>query len=487
MMTDLNMTIVAVANPVIKQELGASFASIQWVTNGYLLALAISLIPAGKLGDRFGHRQVFLVGVTGFALCSAAIGLSGQIGLIIFFRALQGLCGALLMPAALALLRASFPPEKLTTAIGIYGMVIGASTAVGPMVGGLLVEHVNWQSAFFVNVPVSVLTLALGLAVLKDHRAEKAPRSFDVPGMVLLSAAMFCLLWSLINAEGLRRGDGGTWLFVVAAAALLTAFAVVESKVREPLLPLRIFGSVPLTAGTILVMLMAFALVGGLFFITFYLQNVHGMGPAASGLRLLPLTGVMIVASPLAGTLITRFGPRVPMVCGMLLTAAGMFGMSLLGTGSSAVATSVWFGLLGLGLAPVIVGATGVIVGNAPLELSGVASGLQQAALQLGGSLGTAVLGAVMAMRVDGSLPQRWASAGLPPLSHQQLKQAGDTVAVGNVPVLPHSSAALAEKVTSLAHDVFLSGMGLAFTVGGGIAVAGALLATLIKGAPEGR
>lgn len=482
MMTDLNMTIVAVANPVIKQELGASLADVQWITNGYLLALAISLISAGKLGDRFGHRQTFLIGVVGFALSSAVIGLSGQVVVIIVFRVLQGLCGALLMPAALGLLRASFPPGKLNMAIGVYGMVIGASTAAGPIVGGLLVEHVNWQSVFFINVPIGGLISAFGLVILKDHHAENASGSFDIPGIVLLSGAMFCLILPLIKAENLRRGDIGTWAFLIAAVVLFAVFAVFESKAREPLLPLRLFGSVPLTAGTFLVMLMAFALVGGLFFITFFLQNVHGMGPADSGLRLLPLTGVMIVASPLAGQLITKSGPRVPMVCGMLLTAVAMFGMSGLTTRSSAITTSIWFALLGMGLAPVIVGATGVIVGNAPLELSGVASGLQQSALQVGGSLGTAVLGAIMAAKVNSDLPDKWVSAGLPRLSHEQLQRAGDAVAAGNAPLPPHSSPSVAEKITSVAHDTFLSGMSLTFSVACGIAVAGALIATLIKG-----
>lgn len=175
MMVALDGTIVAIANPAIKQDLGASLADVQWITNGYMLALAIALITAGKLGDRFGHRQTFLIGILGFAAASAAIGFSHEVALVIAFRVLQGLFGALLMPAALGLLRATFPAEKLNMAIGIWGMVIGASTAGGPIVGGLLVEHVNWQSVFFINVPVGVLALVLGLVILKDHRAENAP------------------------------------------------------------------------------------------------------------------------------------------------------------------------------------------------------------------------------------------------------------------------------------------------------------------------
>ncbi|WP_241777658.1 MFS transporter, partial [Streptomyces sp. CT34] len=393
MMVALDGTIVAIANPAIKEDLGASLADVQWITNGYMLALAVALITAGKLGDRFGHRQTFLIGIVGFAAASGAIGFSSQVALVIVFRVLQGLFGALLMPAALGLLRATFPAEKLNMAIGIWGMVIGASTAGGPIVGGLLVEHVNWQSVFFINVPVGALALILGLVILKDHRAENAPRSFDIPGIVLLSGAMFCLIWPLIKATDWGWGDMKTWGFLIAAVVLFALFAVLETKVREPLIPLRMFRSVPLTAGTVLMVLMAFAFMGGLFFVTFYLQNVHGMSPVDSGLHLLPLTGMMIVGSPLAGALITKLGPRIPLVGGMVFTAVAMYGMSGLDTSTGTGPMSLWFALLGLGLAPVMVGATEVIVGNAPLELSGVAGGLQQAAMQVGGSLGTAVLG----------------------------------------------------------------------------------------------
>lgn len=481
MMVALDGTIVAIANPAIQKDLGASLADVQWITNGYMLALAVSLITAGKLGDRFGHRQTFLIGVVGFAAASGAIGFSSSVVLVITFRVLQGLFGALLMPAALGLLRATFPAEKLNMAIGIWGMVIGASTAGGPILGGVLVEHVSWQSVFFINVPVGVIALVMGVLILKDHRAENAPRSFDIAGIVLLSTAMFCLIWALIKGAEWGWGDPKTVGFLVAAVALFAGFAFVQQRVREPLIPLAMFRSVPLSAGVVLMVLMAFAFMGGLFFVTFYLQNVHGLSPVDSGLHLLPLTGMMIVASPLAGFMITKFGPRVPLVGGMVCTAIACFGMSQLSIGTGTLTMSIWFGLLGLGLAPVMVGATEVIVGNAPMELSGVAGGLQQAAMQVGGSLGTAVLGAIMAARVDSVLPGNWTEAKLPPLSGEQLDQASSAIKVGMPPVAEGTPPDVAGKIVGVAHDTFLSGMSTAFMVAGIVAVIAALVATLTK------
>jgi len=481
MMVALDGTIVAIANPAIQKDLGASFADVQWITNGYFLALAVTLITAGKLGDRFGHRQTFLIGVVGFAAASGAIGLSDSIALVVTFRVFQGLFGALLMPAALGLLRATFPAEKLNMAIGIWGMVIGASTAGGPILGGLLVQHVSWQSVFFINVPVGVIALVLGALILTDHRAENAPRSFDVLGIGLLSGAMFCLVWALIKAPTWGWGDGMTWTFLGASVLGFALFAFWETRVKEPLIPLALFRSVPLSAGVVLMVLMAIAFLGGLFFVTFYLQNVHGMSPVDAGLHLLPLTGMMIVGSPLAGAVITKVGPRIPLAGGMALTAVSMYGMSTLDTGTGSAVMSLWFAGLGLGLAPVMVGATEVIVGNAPMELSGVAGGLQQAAMQIGGSLGTAVLGAVMASKVDSALPGNWAAAKLPPLTPAQLDQASEAVQVGAAPVAKGTPPSIAAQITDVAHDTFISGMSLACLVAAVVAVVAVFVALLTK------
>jgi EmrB/QacA subfamily drug resistance transporter len=485
MMVALDGTIVAVANPAIQARLHASLAGIQWVTNAYLLALAVSLITFGKLGDRFGHRKVFLTGVTGFALSSAAIGLSGSIagsiGLVIGFRVLQGVFGAMLQPSALALLRETFPIGKLNGAIGIWGAVIGASTAAGPIVGGLLVQHINWESCFYVNVPVGAAALLMGLLMLKETPASPAASSFDIPGILTLSGALFLLIWGLIKGSAYGWGSAPTLAFLGGAVVVGALFALRQSRARQPLLPLRLFRSASLSAGTVLVILLMFALFGAMFFMTFYLENVHGLDPVAAGVRLLPMTAMLIIGAPVAGRVISRIGPRLPMVAGMLMAAVALFGLSRLAAASGANATIVWFVLLGLGLSPVMVGATDVIVGNAPVELAGVAGGLQSTAMQVGGTLGTAVLGAVMSARVSSLLPASWHAAHLPPLTGAQLAGMKSAVSVGVAPVTHATPPQLATVITGISHATFMSGMHAAFLVAAVAALAGAGIALITR------
>ncbi len=485
MMVALDGTIVAVANPVIQSSLHASLADIQWVTNAYLLALAVSLITIGKVGDRFGHKKVFLTGITGFALSSAAIGLSGtivgSIGLVIAFRVTQGVFGAMLQPTALALLRKNFPAEKLNAAIGIWGAVIGASTAAGPIVGGLLVQHISWESCFYVNVPVGAAALIMSLLVLRETPASAAASSFDVPGIAALSGALFLLIWGLIKGSAYGWGSPRTLAFLGGALVIGSLFALRESRARQPLLPLRLFRSASLSAGTALVILLMFALFGAMFFMTFYLENVHGLDPVGAGIRLLPMTAMLIIGAPLSGAAITRLGPRIPIVAGMLMAAIALFGLSRLGAASSANDTIIWFLLLGFGLSPVMVGATDVIVGNAPVELAGVAGGLQSTAMQVGGTLGTSVLGAVMSAKVSSLLPAAWRAAQLPALTAGQLAAVKSAVSVGQVPVTASVPHQLASTITQVSHGTFVSGMHAAFLVAAGVALAGALIGLLTR------
>jgi predicted MFS family arabinose efflux permease len=247
------------------------------------------------------------------------------------------------------------------------------------------------------------------------------------------------------------------------------------------LLPLRLFRSVPLSAGTALVITLMFALFGAMFFMTFFMENVHGLDPVATGVRLLPMTAMLIVGAPLAGLVITKIGPRIPMVVGMLLAAVALFGLSRIDIASSLNDTIAWFILLGLGLSPVMVGATEVIVGNAAVELAGVAGGLQSTAMQVGGTIGTSVLGAVMSVKVDSLLPARWAAARLPALNPAQLAGVKSATTVGVAPVTKGTPAQMAAAIADVTHTTFISGMTASFFTACIVAVVGALIAMLIR------
>jgi predicted MFS family arabinose efflux permease len=269
--------------------------------------------------------------------------------------------------------------------------------------------------------------------------------------------------------------------YFVGAVAALIAFIVRESRVKEPLLPLRLFRSVPISAGTVLVLTLMFSLFGAMFFMTFFMENVHGVDAIGTGVRMLPLTGMMMLGAPLSGAVITKVGPRWPMFAGMLLAAGALFGLSRITVTSSLNDTIVWFAMLGLGLSPVIVGATEVIVGNAAVELAGVAGGLQSTAMQVGGTIGTAVLGAIMSAKVDSLLPARWAAAGLPSLNPGQLAEAKSLTTVGVAAVPKGVSPQIATTIADVTHATFISGMTAAFLVASVVAVGGALIALLTK------
>lgn len=481
MMVGLDATVVSIANPAIATDLHPTLAGLQWVTNGYLLALAVSLVIAGRLADRFGRKRLFLAGVVLFAIASALVGLSGSIGMVILFRVLQGFAGAMLQPASLAILRNAFPAERLNAAIGIWGGSSALSIASGPIVGGLLVEHVNWQSVFYLNVPVGLVALLIGALVIRESRDPDAGGTFDFPGVVLLAGSLFSLVWGLIKAAERGFGNAMPLGFLAAALVLAVLFVLRERSARHPLLPLRLFRSGSLSVATVLVTLAFFALFGSFFFLTLYLQQVHGMTPVHAGVELLPLTSVFVVSSPLAGMLTSRFGPRPVLVAGMLFNAIALFGLSRLQVDSSYVHLWPWFLLLGFGFGFVIVSGTEAIVGNAPVELAGVAGGLQQTGMQLGGVLGTTIFGTVMATRVGDVLFGKLTGAGLPAAIAGKLDGTKEYVAQGVAPVPPGTPAPIAHAITTGSHLAFMSGFSTSLVIASIVTVIAAVGALWVR------
>ncbi|MER8089276.1 MFS transporter [Streptomyces sp. NPDC087532] len=479
-MVQLDASVVAIANPEIGRALKASTADLQWVTNAYLLALAASLILGGKLGDRFGRRTYYLVGVVGFTLASVAIGLSGSIEGVIAFRAAQGFFGGLLMPNTLGLLRAVFPPRRFGMAVGIWAMVSAVSTALGPIVGGLLIEHIDWESVFYINAPIGVIALLVSAAVLPQSKNATGRRHrFDVPGVVLLALGLLCVVFGVVKGETWGWSSAGTLGSVAAGLLILAAFGRYENRVEHPLLPMRLFRNRALTTGTVITALNFFVMLGLIFFVMLYLQNVRGFTPVEAGVRTLPLSLASLVASPLGAALTARFGPRLSMPLGMLLQAAAAFGMLTWDTGSSYATMWPPFVALGLGVGMVLSASSDAIVGQAPVEDGGVAGGIQATALQIGGALGTSVLVSLISSRVGSTLSGELTGAGVPAEVAAGMAEAKDAVAMGVAPVSPDMSAGLRAAVVEGSGQAFMNGVHTAVTVTGVLCLLGAVVAAV--------
>jgi EmrB/QacA subfamily drug resistance transporter len=412
-MVGIDGSVVAVANPYIGRDLHASLADLQWVTNAYLLVIAATLILGGKLGDHFGRRRVFLIGVVGFSLTSLAIGLVGTIDGVVLLRGVQGAFGALLLPNTLALLKAAFPPAELNRAVGIWVSASAAATAAGPIIGGIFVEHFSWQSVFFINLPIGAIALVVGALVLSETKESVRDR-FDVPGVLTLALGLLAVVYGLVNAQNWGWGSTSTLGLIAAGVVLLAGFVAIERVVSHPLVPLSIFRVRAVWVSTVIVLLDFFALFGVLFFIALYLQSVHGFSPVGAGLRLLPLTVAFAFAGTLGARLVNRFGPWLPITFGLLVSSIAIFSFVTLQVDSPSIHLWRPFVLLGLGIGLVVTSATDAIVGDVSEDEAGVAGGIQTTSIQLGGVLGTAVCGSILAASVSAALEPALTTHGVP-------------------------------------------------------------------------
>jgi EmrB/QacA subfamily drug resistance transporter len=479
-MVGIDGSVVAVANPYIGKDLHASLADLQWVTNAYLLVIAVMLILGGKLGDRFGRRRVYLIGVVGFSVTSLAIGLVGTISGVILLRGVQGAFGALLLPNTLALLRTAFPPEALNRAVGIWVSASATATAAGPIIGGLFVEHISWQSVFYINVPIGAIALVIGVLVLNETR-ESVRQRFDLPGVITLALGLLAVVYGLVKAQSWGWGSGGTLGLIAGGLVLLMIFTLIEHVTAEPLVPLRIFRDRSVSLSTIIVLLNFFALFGVLFFVSLYLQSVHGFSPVAAGLRLLPLTITFAFSGPLGARLTNRFGPWLPITVGLLASSIALFSLVTLQVDSSYIHLWPPFVLLGLGIGLVVTSATDAIVGNTPANDAGVAGGIQTTAIQLGGVLGTAVCGSILGAKVGSVLFGDLVSHGVPRVVAQQLTHATAVVSQGLAPVPAGDSGKLAHAITNGSHAAFMAGLHTTMLVAGVVALAGAAMGPFVR------
>lgn len=408
----LDNTVVNVALPEIQSDLDATPAMLEWTVNAYVLSFAVLILLGGKLGDRFGRRRMFLVGLVIFIAMSAACALAPSAEVLVAFRAGQGVGGALMNPLTLSILVAAFPRRELGTAIGIWAGISALALAIGPLLGGLLAEHVGWASIFWINVPIGVVGIAVTLAAVAESRDPGALR-LDWPGVALVTAGLFCVVWGLIETTSHAWASPYTITFLTVGLVLLAAFVAWEGRADTPMLPLEFFRSRVFSSATVLVGFVGLSLFGVIYFITLYMQNVKGWSPAEAGVRSLPLTTMVILIGPLAGRLQKRFSPRRLMTVGMLLSAAGLLGLSRLEYTSGYNAIWPYYILMGVGLAVTMPTTSSIAMASVDPDRSGIASGVINAARQVGAALGLAILGAVGATVASNT----WADtlAPLPP------------------------------------------------------------------------
>ncbi len=373
----LDSTVVNVALPAIGEDLAAPLGGLQWIITGYTLSLAGLILLGGALGDRYGRRKVFLIGVVWFAIASLLCAIAPNIGFLVAARILQGIGGALLTPGSLALIQASFEPEDRAKAVGAWSGLAGVSAAFGPFVGGWLIEGPGWRWVFLINLPLAAAVVAITLRYVPESRNDEATGRFDVTGAVLAASALAGVTYALIAAP-----DAPAWALVtgVAGVALAAGFVAVERRQANPMLPLSVFSSRQFSAVNVVTLVVYAALGGIFFFLTLQLQIVSGFSPIAAGAALLPVTLLMLVLSSRAGAVAQRIGPRWPMVVGTAIAAAGVLLLSQVGAGASYL-IDVLPGatLFGLGITAVVAPLTATVLASADVRLAGVASGVNNA------------------------------------------------------------------------------------------------------------
>ncbi|HEV2775099.1 MAG TPA: MFS transporter [Solirubrobacteraceae bacterium] len=392
-MVMLDNTVVNVALPSIQNDLHTSIAGLQWTVNAYTLAFGVLLVTGGRLGDIFGRRRVFLIGVVIFAASSLFIGFSQSSAWLIGGRAAQGLGAALMMPATLSIITNVFPPHERGRAIGTWAGVSALALAIGPVLGGLLVEHVSWQSIFFINLPVAAGAIAVTLFATHESRDESVLPTVDVAGVAAITVGMAALTLALVEAGDWGWGSARVLGLFALAAVGLTAFAYVERRVKVPMVDFSFFRSPTFLGANIVAFIVSFAMLGMFFFLTLYMQNILRYSPLEAGIRFLPSTLMVILVAPIAGRQTDRIGPRPLIVAGLSLVAISLVWQSFLTPTSGFGFLLPGFVLMGIGIALTMSPMSTAAMNAVDQSKAGVASGILSMNRMIGGTLGVAVLG----------------------------------------------------------------------------------------------
>jgi EmrB/QacA subfamily drug resistance transporter len=452
-MTALDNLVVGVALPSIRVDLGGSIESLEWTVNAYTLAFAVLLITGAALGDRFGRKRMFVIGLGIFTSASAFAALAPSIDALIAARAVQGLGAAIVLPLTLTLLSEAFPAEKRGAALGIWAGVSGLGVALGPFVGGAVVEGIAWQWIFWLNVPIGIVLLPIAAARLTESQGPA--RTLDLPGLGLAGAGLFGLTFGIVRATALGWTSATVVSSISTGAALLAAFVWWERRAPAPMLPLRFFRSRAFAATNGASFAMFFGVFGSIFLLSQFFQTAQGYSPFEAGLRTLPWTGMPMLVAPIAGMLSDRIGARPLMAAGLALQAGAIAWLAAVSSPDVAYASLVVpFVMGGTGMALVFAPSANAVLGAVRPQEAGQASGATNAIRELGGVMGVAVLASVFSAHGSYASPQAFSDGVVAALPIGAAVLAAGAVVALLVPGLRPRRAAAPEAPAAVAEPV---------------------------------
>ncbi len=468
----LDNTILNVALPTLVRDLHASTSGLQWVVDAYVLVFAGLLLTTGSLSDRYGRRYALAAGLVVFGVGSILSAFAGSTNTLIATRALMGIGGALIMPSTLSILTNVFPAEERGRAIGIWAGVSGLGIAIGPIVGGWLLEHFWWGSVFLVNVPVVIVALIAGRLIVPNSK-DPSPNALDPVGALLSIVGLVTLIYGIIEAPSHGWTSPQTLATFAFTAVVLVTFTVWELRSDHPMLDVTFFENPRFTAANVSIVLVFFALFGSLFFLTQYLQFVLGYSALEAGIRVAPLALVLMISAPASGRLTGRFGNKVLVAAGMTIVAGGLWFMGTLTIASGYSHVVVSLVILGLGMGTAMVPATESIMGSLPLAKAGLGSAMNDTTRQVGGALGVAILGSIFASAYATNIAT--SLRGQPATAVAAASDSvGAAIALGE-----RIGGAPGAAIVTAAKESFITAMDRGLVVGAAIAMLGALVALI--------
>jgi EmrB/QacA subfamily drug resistance transporter len=482
-MAFIDGTVVNLALPALQSTMGATIADVQWVVEAYTLFLSALMLTGGALGDRLGRKRVFLVGVTTFTAGSVACGLAPSLAALIAFRGLQGIGAALMVPGSLAIISASFPDAERGKAIGTWSAFTSVTMVIGPLVGGLFIDHASWRAIFFINVPLAAIVLCLAVRYVPETR-EATKRALDVAGAALATAGLGSLVYGLIESPALGFAHPRIVASLAAGALLLAAFVVVEWRGRSPMMPLGLFRSAPFCGANVITLFLYAALAGCLFFVPMNLIQLHGFSATQAGAAMIPSVLLLFLLSRWAGGLADRIGAKPLLIVGPTIAGAG-FALFLVPD----VDASYWSGFfpafvaLGFGMALTVAPLTNTVMSSVGREHSGVASGINNAISEGAGLLAVAVFGLLMSHAFGAALDRDLERANVSSEARAEIRGQASKLAAIDLPRIDETQRRAARQAIG---ESFVTGFRLVMGIGAALAVLSAVCAWITLASKPG-